>query len=594
MKSTYAVLLVSIIWFLAGAFYYPKWNKAWSEAAISWDVSGYYHYLPAIFIYKDLKQQVWMDSVNQKYLPSPAYDQAFVHEKTGNKVNKYAIGQAVLFSPFFLLAHTYAKLADTYPEDGYSKPYQFSIWIGSLLFSILGLFLLRKILVQYFSDSNSGWTILVLGIGTHWLEYASIANGMNHTWLFTLLCSLILFTIRFYSRKDWTSAIGIGASLGLGILTRPTEIIWMLVPLLWGIESIKGRFNFLKRNFSKVILAFIITGAIISIQLMYWKYVSGEWIVYSYRDQGFDWLHPKIWRGLMGVKIGWWIYTPVMLIAMFGWPGLFKKYRNIFWPVFLTSLLGIYLTLAWGHFQSGGGLGQRNLIQYYPLLAFPLTIVIARLTRSHLGLWIWIALLVFNIYYSLWWIHQAHKGGAFVAGQMTTPYFYNVVLRPQFDRDLYKLLDTKEYFKGTPQNLIVIFQTDFDADSLACKIHLSDSTVAACLNAENQFLGPFNIAINESCDQWLRMEGDFTVVSREWDIWKNAQWITQFKKGEEVIKTNLIRLQRLLPEDNKLRHVFFDVKIPDADFDKCEVTFWNADSQHTILIDNLKVSCFNE
>ena len=80
VKSIYAVVLVSIMWFMAGAFYYPKWNKSWSEATISWDVSGYYHYLPAIFIYKDLKQQIWLDSINHKYLPSPAYDQAFVHE----------------------------------------------------------------------------------------------------------------------------------------------------------------------------------------------------------------------------------------------------------------------------------------------------------------------------------------------------------------------------------------------------------------------------------------------------------------------------------------------------------------------------------
>lgn len=594
VKSIYAVVLVSIIWFLAGTFYYPKWNKSWSEATISWDVSGYYHYLPAIFIYKDLKQQIWLDSINQRYLPSPAYDQAFVHEKSGNKINKYAIGQAVLYSPFFLLAHTYAKLTNIFPADGYSKPYQFSIWFGSLLFSILGLFLLKEILGQYFSDSNTCWTILALGLGTHWLEYASISNGMNHTWLFTLLCSLILFTIRFYNRKDWISVTGIGASLGLAVLTRPTEIIWVLVPFLWGMNSIKGRLDDLIRNYPKVIIAFLITGAIMSIQFIYWKYVSGEWIVYSYRDQGFDWFHPKIWRGLMGVKIGWWIYTPLMFIAMFGWPGLYKKYKNIFWAVFFTSMLGLYLTVAWGHFESGGGLGQRNLIQIYPLLAFPLTIVIAWLTAKPLGKWVWIALLVFNIYYSSWWIHQAHKGGAFVAGQMTFPYFYHVVLKPQFDRDLYKLLDTNEYFNGAPQNLKGIFQTGFETDSLVCQFQLPESSVAACLNAEVQFLGPYTFTVNELCTQWLRMEGDFMVMSREYDIWKNAQWVIRFKKGEEVIKTNFIRLQRLLPEDNKLRHIFFDVKIPNAAFDVCDIIFWNADSHHTILIDNLKVSCFEE
>ena len=102
MKSIIVVVLVSVIWFVLGALYYPKWNKTGSEAAISWDVSGYYHYLPAIFIYDDIKTQAYMGDINAKYLPSPAYDQSFPHHNSGNRVNKYAIGQAVMYSPFFL------------------------------------------------------------------------------------------------------------------------------------------------------------------------------------------------------------------------------------------------------------------------------------------------------------------------------------------------------------------------------------------------------------------------------------------------------------------------------------------------------------
>ena len=187
MKSSRIINFIAILWFFLGFSYYPKWEKPWSEATISWDVSGYYHYLPAIFIYKDIRQQNWMNDINQKYLPSPAYDQAFGHQNSGNKVNKYAIGQAVLFSPFFLMAHGYTTMTGAYPADGYSKPYQFFIWFGSLAFSILGLVLLRRILLYYFEDNIVTWTLVALAAGTHWMEYASITNGMNHTWLFTLL-----------------------------------------------------------------------------------------------------------------------------------------------------------------------------------------------------------------------------------------------------------------------------------------------------------------------------------------------------------------------------------------------------------------------
>ncbi len=118
MKSSRAVFLVAIIWALPGTFYYPKCCKAWSEATISWDVSGYYHYLPGLFIYHDLKKQDWVDEINKRYLPSPAYDQSFIHQPSGNRVNKYAIGQAVLYSPFFMTAHAYATNRDH--MDAYS------------------------------------------------------------------------------------------------------------------------------------------------------------------------------------------------------------------------------------------------------------------------------------------------------------------------------------------------------------------------------------------------------------------------------------------------------------------------------------------
>ena len=71
MKSINALILVSIIWFLLGTFYYPKWKAGGSEATISWDVAGYYHYLPGIFIYHDLKRHDWLKYINDTYLPSP-------------------------------------------------------------------------------------------------------------------------------------------------------------------------------------------------------------------------------------------------------------------------------------------------------------------------------------------------------------------------------------------------------------------------------------------------------------------------------------------------------------------------------------------
>ncbi|MEP6645752.1 MAG: hypothetical protein ABJC12_01575 [Saprospiraceae bacterium] len=594
MKSILAVLFISLIWFMLGTVYYPKWKKSGSEATISWDVSGYYHYLPAIFIYHDLKKQEYMADINSKYLPSPAYDQSFGHHDSGNRVNKYAIGQAVMYMPFFLLAHGFATLTSWYPADGYSLPYQVAIWLGSFLISLFGLLLLRRILLLFFEDHVVGWVLIALGLATNWLEYASISNGMNHTWLFSLLCTLLLCTFHFYEKKDWKSVFGIGLSIGLAVLTRPTEIIWVFIPFLWGIQSLRERFSFLKMYWKKCMVAAIIAGLVMSIQPIYWKYVTNEWFVYSYGNQHFDWFHPKIWRGLIGVNVGWWLYTPIMLLAPIGFVLLYKKNKHVFWPIFVTGILAIYITLSWGHWESGGGLGQRNLIQVYPLLSFPLAMSISWLDRrkwTHVLLFL---IIISNIYYTGWWVHQAHTGGFFQAGQMTRPFFYNVVGRLHPKRDYFKFLDTGEYYKGVPQNENIIFQNDFENDTTYCTSSWPSGGKSSCLNKEHQYIGPITLPLNNVCKGWVRVEADFVIQSREWDVWKYAQWIVQFHQGDKVIKSNFIRVQRLTPSDNETTHLYFDVRIPEESFDKCVMTLWNTGSTNTILVDNLKVSCFDK
>jgi hypothetical protein len=71
--------------------YYPKWQQDGAEATISYDVSGYYMYLPAVFIYEDLKEVKFLDEVIAQYRPTADPYQVFTHE-SGNKVMKYSIG----------------------------------------------------------------------------------------------------------------------------------------------------------------------------------------------------------------------------------------------------------------------------------------------------------------------------------------------------------------------------------------------------------------------------------------------------------------------------------------------------------------------
>ncbi|MEL6592414.1 MAG: hypothetical protein AAFQ68_20115, partial [Bacteroidota bacterium] len=65
-----AVLIVLAYLLLRIANLYPRWQNDGGEATISWDVFGYYLYLPAGIIYDDLATLSFREAVMNEYHPA--------------------------------------------------------------------------------------------------------------------------------------------------------------------------------------------------------------------------------------------------------------------------------------------------------------------------------------------------------------------------------------------------------------------------------------------------------------------------------------------------------------------------------------------
>lgn len=248
--STFLLCYISL-------FFYPRWQKGGGEATISWDVSGYYWYLPSIFIYNDIKHQSFKNAILYKYQPTNTEFQQANKCDNGNYVMKYSSGMALMYLPFFTIAHCFAKILG-YPADGFSMPYQFCIQLGGLLISILGLWYLRKLLLFYYKDNVVGIVLLLLVLGSNYLNYASIDCGMSHSWLITVYVFLLLNTMYFYKSFKLKYAIRIGLLVGLCTLTRPTDIISCIIPIFWGMEgfrknAIYNQFAIFRKNIKSLL-----------------------------------------------------------------------------------------------------------------------------------------------------------------------------------------------------------------------------------------------------------------------------------------------------------------------------------------------------
>ncbi len=344
---------------------------------ISYDTFGYYLYLPQIFIYNDLgfSNIEQLQNIVDTYESSGTLYQIWQTE-TGDWLIRYTSGQAILFSPFFLLAHAYTLLTGGV-ADGFSLPYQIALFSGCLCYFVIAMFLLRRILLHFFSDKTTALTLVLLALGTNLFANEVLATAGIHSQLFFLYTVLILFTIRWHEDPSWKNILPIALACGLIIVTRPTDIICLLIPLLWKVsdkETLLAKWQLCKEKIPQLLVSAVIIGLIGSVQLIYWKTHSGHWLIDSYNNpgEGLDFLHPHIVQTLFSFRKGWFIYTPMMLIALFGFIPLWQRRHDCFWPLLMFVIVNIYLVSCWSCWWYAGSFGQRAYVQSYAIMAIPL------------------------------------------------------------------------------------------------------------------------------------------------------------------------------------------------------------------------------
>ncbi len=376
-RAPYSLLALLLLFVLMvqARLWAPHWDTHNVIAVLTWDAMGYYLYLPAKFIYHDLHHVAFAADIMREYGPSSSFYQAsqIPGAPEGQLVMKYTAGLALLWVPLFWLGHWAAGWLH-YPQDGFSAPYQVAIGLGGMLYALLGMALLRRFLVRYFSDAVVALVLVTLVLGSNYLQYSVYDSAMSHHYLFTVYALLLLLTARWHERPTWLGAFAIGLTLGLLVLIRPSEMIAVVIPLLWGVASVadaRAKLALLRTRWLDVLL--LAAGGFLGVlpQLVYWHYATGHWIFYSYGDQHFSFFKPHTWQVLFSFKKGWLIYSPLLVLVLAGFVPLWRRHRALAVPALVFFVLNLWVVSAWDIWWYGGGFGQRAMVQSYAVLSLP-------------------------------------------------------------------------------------------------------------------------------------------------------------------------------------------------------------------------------
>ena len=345
-----------------------------NEKEISWDVLGYYLYLPSTFIYHEplLKDIGWLEKINkEKDLAGTLYMVSSNDE--GKPIYFFLMGMALFYLPFFFIGHVSASLLG-FPPDGFSLPYQYAMVVGGIIYTIIGLIFLRKILKHFFSEGISSLVMLILVFGTNYIHHLTLKNLETGTVLFMLASIIIWYTIKWHQNQKTKYLIIIGSSITLAGLVKPSEIIIILLPLLWNvysIQSFKEKLRLIAINRKAVLITAIISLLIALPQISYWLIRTGHLFYDSYKNPGvgLDFLSPHIAEVLISYRKGWLLYTPVMIFALIGFYFLYKNNRKIFPALITYFVVSFYVIASWSEWWYGSSFSIRPLITVYPVLA---------------------------------------------------------------------------------------------------------------------------------------------------------------------------------------------------------------------------------
>ncbi len=421
-----------------------KWAK--DEGVVVWDVKSYYAYLPATFIYHDLSLDFMAENPNKfgKWIWP-------ITTPTGKKSILTTMGLSVMYTPFFFIAHLVASVSPQFEADGYSLPYQYALAFSTFFYFLLGLFVLRKILLRYFSDGVVAFTLLAIGAGTNLFYYVSYEACMSHGYNFVLITIFIFFLEKWTDKITLKHTIFLGLLSGLIALIRPTNILIIILIPLWRVGSwgdFRNKIQLLLKKWPFILLMAAFFVLVWIPQFAYWKYVSGKFFYFSYgeREDTFFWSNPQIWNILFSYEKGWFVYTPLMLLAFLGLFGLIRKKLKLTVPILVYVAVMIYVLSSWWSWWYGGSFGQRSMVDFYGLMAIPLAAFIDSGRRKKALKYITSILVVlliafnqFNIQQyrtmaiSYWWMNKEGYWENFLQLYPTCKY-WNIAMHPDYEK----------------------------------------------------------------------------------------------------------------------------------------------------------------
>lgn len=521
------------------------------------------------------------------YLQSSFIDPALIHYDwlkpgSGSYISHHPVGVSLLLLPFFILAFFAAHIFH-YAVDGSSAPFQLAISAAAIFYGIIGLIYLKKLLrLNKISDRTTALITGLVFFGTTLLNYAVFEGAMSHVYSFCFITAFLYYSCNFVMHHKSSALLLAALTFGIVLLLRANNGLIILSLLFW-FKDKEQSISFFKRLVKNQMFyyAILIVLACIAFQLLTWAVKENNLFTNRYAPYGFYWLHPQFFKMLFGFDNGFFIYTPICFLFLFGLISVYKENKFLFYTLSAFILGLFYFFSSYSAYTYFDGLSIRVLVDYYAVFALLGAKLFANLAAAKVAYNLILASALFFAALNIIYVYQSNRSILLRSG-MTFEQWKYVFLKtsPVYRYALGGSHDLAPYSKNHPQAILAssiafdepfnFSQKEFGPTVLFHSIGFNSKRIQLRINCSRKEL-------------FANASKDAMVCMMLQDKAKQTKSYAQFRLNETPSLTCC--------DEKKYDYSF----VMNADFnasDKLAVYVWNVNKQ-PFLINELAVKIYN-
>lgn len=306
---------------------------------------------------------------------------------TGHLDNHFAVGPAILWSPFLIVTHvavvSYDRLGGKIPADGYARPYRVAMAFGTALYGFLALVISFALARKYVAERWAFLATLGIWFASSLPVYMYFNPSWSHAHSAFTVALFLWYWVRTRTVRTVAQWVVLGLIGGMMLDVYYLDGIVLLFPLL---ESIAGYWKALERRSGSGGARLLVGNAVFTFALVaaFLPTLITKRILYgSSTTTGYEhlwnWTSPDVWKVCFSSDHGLFSWTPILVAAVAGLFFLWRHDRELAAYSILVFMAVLYVIGCYAAWDGLSSFGNRYFVSLTPVFVLGLAALFDRL-----------------------------------------------------------------------------------------------------------------------------------------------------------------------------------------------------------------------